>query len=91
VTDAGLAAIPGGKMLKLDLRRTGVSDAGLERLREFQNLRELWLGDTEVSDAGLEFLREATHLQVLHLIGTKVTAEGVAALKKDLPQTGIAH
>ena len=44
----------------MSLAGTGVTDAGLERLRELSKLEELDLTDTEVSDDGLKLLGEAS-------------------------------
>lgn len=72
---------PDKAVLAVDLRKTKVTDAGLEHLTGLTKLQLLKLGSTKVTDAGLEHLRGLTNLQSLVLCGTKVTDAGLEHLK----------
>jgi len=71
----------GGVGPYLSLNDTQVTDAGLEHLKSFTSLQELWLDDTQVTDAGLEHLKGLTSLEILGLDNTQVTDEGLEHLK----------
>ena len=67
----------------LQMANADVTDATLERLRPFANLRELDVNDTSVTDAGLKVLRELPKLQILRLKNTKITDAGFRESLKD--------
>ena len=53
-----------------------MTDADLEVLHGFAELRELDLSDTQVTDEGLHAIEACDKLEVLKLAGTAVTDEG---------------
>jgi hypothetical protein len=57
-----------------------VTDADLEHLRAFPQLRELILDNSQITDAGLEHLKGLANLQTLSLVGTHVTDGGLERL-----------
>ena len=63
------------------LGRTQVTDADLEHLKGFSQLRNLALSGTGVTDAGLEQLQGLSQLRALWLDGTRVTDAGLEHLK----------
>ena len=85
--DAGLdALLPiAGQIESLDLARTQVTDAGLAKVAQMKNLKELRLDNTGITDAGLDHLKGLTELVYLNVYGSKVTDAGLqklAELKK---------
>ena len=71
-----------GSVIRVDLRDTKVTDAGLEHLRALPTLRTLYFGVcTQITDVGLEHLSELPHLDMLELHGTKTTDAGLEHLK----------
>jgi predicted amidohydrolase len=82
VTDAGLANLErhAETMQGLWLRKTQITDEGLQVLSGFVNLRLLSLRDTKVTDAGMEHVSGLTRLRTLDLSGTRVTDAGLSAL-----------
>jgi hypothetical protein len=59
ITDRGLAYLGGHtQLVALDLQFTQVSDAGLEQLKNLQNLRYIFLAETQVTPSGIENLRK---------------------------------
>lgn len=64
-----------------ELARTKVSDAGLEALAAFENLRALDLTRTAITSAGVGALARLKNLETLNLTGTPVDDAGVAKLK----------
>lgn len=79
-TDASLDAMSGlsALVVRLDLSRTAVTDAGMKTVAACTNLRVLELDHTGVGDAGVASLVQLDHLERLNLYGSKVT-DGVAA------------
>jgi tRNA A-37 threonylcarbamoyl transferase component Bud32 len=69
----------------------GVTDAGLEPLREFRGLRQLYLrGCRHITDAGLRHLHALTGLHTLELTECPgLTPDGIAALRDALPQCNV--
>jgi internalin A len=66
---------------RLDLSFTYVSDAGIERLQQLQQLEELTLDTTEsITDAAASYLRANKHLRTLVLRGTDITDVGMPYL-----------
>ncbi len=68
-------------IVEAELGRTAVTDAGVETLGQFKNLRALHLEGTAVSGRSLTKLSSLSQLTYLNLSGTKVTSDAVAALK----------
>ena len=66
----------------LNLSDTGVSNAGLAKLRHRTDFRELQLDRTNVSDQGLGALTNMRRLARLHLRGTPVTDQGLSHLNQ---------
>ena len=69
------------RLERLDLADSGVSDAGLNRVRGLAHLTWLSLYDCRVTDAGLDDLKGLTRLRTLVLGETQVTDAGLDRLK----------
>lgn len=82
VGDQDLAALAdlAPVLVWLNLSRTAVTDAGLERLAGLTELRRLHLAGTAVGDAGVRHLQGLGKLDYLNLYGSKVGDAGLAAL-----------
>jgi hypothetical protein len=65
---------------ELDLHYTGLTDAGLGRIRSFTELKTLDLSGTTITDNGLVHLAGLPRLSTLSLSATRVTAGGLAHL-----------
>jgi hypothetical protein len=92
VSDAGLVHIkPLTRLVKLNLRGTGITDDGLANLSGLSRLEELNLIQTDITDKGLRRLMGLTGLRILKLEGTKVTPKGVAALQQANPALTISQ
>jgi uncharacterized membrane protein len=70
-------------IVEAELARTSVTDAGVETLVQFKNLRALHLEGTAVGGQALGKLSSLSQLAYLNLSGTKVTNDAVAPLKLD--------
>ena len=68
-------------IVEAELGRTLVTDACVETLVEFKNLRALHLENTKVSGRTLPKLSSLSQLAYLNVSGTKVTSEALAPLK----------
>ena len=68
-------------IVELDLKNTGITDAGLTHLSSLTSLERLHLEKTKITDAGLKYLQELTKLKYLNLYGTGVSDAGLASLK----------
>jgi hypothetical protein len=68
-------------IVEAELGRTAVSDACLDTLMKFTNLRALHLEGTAVTGQGLVKLSSLSQLAYLNLSGTKVTPGALAPLK----------
>jgi hypothetical protein len=76
----------------LDVRRTQITDDGLQHLAVLNTLEILGLSDTQITDDGLMCLSQLTDLKVLAIGGTLVTEQGVERLQRALPNCDIgAH
>ncbi|HIC00395.1 TPA: hypothetical protein EYO63_11910 [Candidatus Poribacteria bacterium] len=64
----------------LNLSKSKVSDAGLELLAKFTNLKRLHLENTEIGDAGLTHLKSLPNLEYLNLYGTNISDAGLQEL-----------
>jgi uncharacterized membrane protein len=72
----------GSLVVDAELARTKVTDAGLETLATFSNLRAVDLAHTAVTSAGVPILASLSHLESLNLTATAVDDAGVAALRR---------
>ena len=81
--DAQLAKFQGFApfIVEAELGRTAVTDAAVETLSQFKNLRALHLEGTAVSGRSLARLSSLSQLTYLNLSGTRVTSDAVAPLK----------
>jgi Leucine-rich repeat (LRR) protein len=73
---------PGKPIVAVDLKKTEVTDAGLECLvKNLTQLQHLELAFTRVTDAGLEHIKGLTELRLLDLLDTRVTDAGLEHIK----------
>jgi len=68
-------------IVEAELGRTSVTDASVETLIQFKNLRALHLEGTAVTGRTLGKLSSLSQLNYLNLSATKVTSDGLAPLK----------
>ncbi len=68
-------------IVEAELGRTAVTDAGVETLGQFKNLRALHLEGTSISGRTLGKLSSLSQLSYLNLSGTKVTSDALLPLK----------
>jgi len=68
-------------IVEAELGRTAVTDASLETLSKFTNLRALHLEGTAITGRTLAKLSSLSQLIYLNLSGTKVTSDSLAPLK----------
>lgn len=68
-------------IVEAELGRTAITDAGVETLSQFKNLRALHLEGTAISGRTLAKLSSLSQLSYLNLSGTRVTNEAIASLK----------
>jgi uncharacterized membrane protein len=68
-------------IVEAELGRTAVTDAGIETLSQFKNLRALHLEGTAISGRTLAKLSSLPQLTYLNLSATRVTSDAVAPLK----------
>ena len=66
--------------VKVRLGYSKITDAGLEHLKGFTELKELFLNNTDITDAGLVHLKGLANLELLIIRKTKVTDAGVVHL-----------
>ena len=71
----------GNDLARLDLSRTGITDAGLKVLAKMPNLEHLDLRGTAVGDEGMRALAGLKNLETLSLYGTAVTDAGLEVLR----------
>lgn len=71
-------------LVRLDLQRTGITDAGLKALGEAKppHLRRINLYGTRITDAGLDTLAILPALAEVYVWDTKVTSGGVQRLQQ---------
>ncbi len=72
---------PWKKVRELNLYDTGMTDAGLERLRKMPELVSLNLNNNRITDAGLACLQDLHHLHRLSLNQTAITDAGLERLR----------
>lgn len=70
------------QIVSLDLNKLPVSDADLQIIGGFQNLRKLNLNFTDITGAGLKSLLTLKELKDLSLSGTKITFNDLAIVKE---------
>ena len=88
ITDRGLAAVTSMKGLVLiNVSGRGITDTGLESLKQLPNLRWLGLefGCPSVTDAGVKHLVEMNSLTYVNLQNTGVTIRGFKQLREARP------
>ena len=68
-------------IVEAELGRTAVTDAGVETLSQFKNLRALHLEGTAVAGRTLAKLSSLSQLSYLNLSATKVTSDALTPLK----------
>lgn len=68
-------------IVEAELGRTAVTDASIETLSQFKNLRAIHLEGTAVNGRTLAKLSSLSQLTYLNLSGTRVTSDAVAPLK----------
>ena len=73
---------PSHPAIKVDLRRTKVTDKDLAPLEHLRHLQILYLNQTGIGDEGLVHLTGLTDLHTLSIYGTKVTDKGLATLRE---------
>jgi ankyrin repeat protein len=82
LTDAGLrrlARLP--RLQHLEVSNAGITDRGLECLRELPSLRSFTLNwDNNLSDAGVENLADCDQLEEVNLMGSRTGDRTIAAL-----------
>jgi Planctomycete cytochrome C len=66
--------------VEVSLARTSVTDASIDTLAKFSQLRVLHLEDTAVTGAGLQKLSSLTQLRYINLSGTRVSEAAIAPL-----------
>ena len=78
-----------GKVTKLKLNSTRITDSGLKEVTKLKQLKELYLVSTKITDEGLKEVAQLKQLRSLDLSFTKSTPAGVAELQKALPKCRI--
>lgn len=68
-------------IVEAELGRTAVTDASIETLSQFKNLRAIHLEGTAVNGRTLAKLSSLSQLTYLNLSGTRVTGDAIAPLK----------
>lgn len=81
VTDAGLAQLKLGKLTRVQITNTKITDAGLALLKDSNRIRTLWADNCAISDKGLEHLKPMTELRWLKLNSTQITDKGLVHLE----------
>lgn len=81
-TDEALVPVKdlAARLYSLNLRGTGITDAGLAQIKEIRSLVRLHLEKTPLTDAGLEHLAGLENLEYLNVYGTAVTDAGLKKL-----------
>jgi hypothetical protein len=69
-----------GRVMRVDLHETKITDADLIVLRELPELRELDLRKTAITDAGLAHVAPLAKLRFLNVFRTPMTDRGLALL-----------
>jgi len=81
INDEGLIHLPRLKNLKfLKIWGQGISDAGMQHVRQLTNLNVLGLNDTRVTDDGISQLSGLKNLREVHLFRTAIGDKGMEVL-----------
>jgi hypothetical protein len=81
VTDAGLGRLKLGKLKKLTISHTKVTDTGLAQLKDSKELTALGARACDMTDAGLVHLKPLVSITWLKLEATKITDAGLVHLE----------
>jgi Leucine-rich repeat (LRR) protein len=84
VTDQDLVQLDGldGKLRRINLSQTELSDAALARLAKCTELEQLRIASPRFTNEGVALLAEMPKLKYLHLIDSPLTDEALPHLKK---------
>lgn len=86
ITDQGVARLTGlGKLRKLTLSSTKITNAALGHLAGCPKLTDLYLVQTAIDDQAIDVLATMTNLRKLGLSGTDLSPAGVERLRESLP------
>jgi Leucine rich repeat len=92
LVDAGLTNIELGGLKNLSLlehlslsENPKITDAGMQTVKNFERLRELYLANTAITDKGLAALRGLDGLRTLNVANTKVTADAADKFVDAMP------
>lgn len=67
-------------ILRLNLHRSGITDADLKTIVSFKNLRQLRVEQNEITDAGARDIATLTQLTSVNLTNTRITDKGFEAV-----------
>lgn len=67
---------------RLSLSNDGITDKGIQHLKDLTNLRSIFMTCTKISDEGLKTLSCLAELELLNLFGNHVTDAGIAHLSR---------
>jgi hypothetical protein len=85
--DAQLEVALSSKLDELHLPHTGVTIAGVRKLRDLPTLRLLELTGCAITDDDIAELARFEHLRELDVTDTKITDRGLADLRERMPKT----
>lgn len=68
------------QVVQLKLTNQAVTDQDLQKIRQFNNLRQLQLEKTKVTDEGMDLIKSMQSLEQLNLYGTAITDKGLEKL-----------
>jgi len=68
------------QVVQLKLTNQAVTDQDLQKIKQFNNLRQLQLEKTKVTDVGMDQLKSIQSLEQLNLYGTAVSDKGLEKL-----------
>ncbi|MCE2849164.1 MAG: hypothetical protein LW815_08375 [Chitinophagaceae bacterium] len=68
------------QVVKLKLTNQAVTDQDLQKIRQFNNLRQLQLEKTKVTDEGMDQIKSMQSLEQLNLYGTAISDKGLEKL-----------
>lgn len=80
-----------GKLERLDLSATNVTDEGVMHLAQVDSLKDLTLGGDSITDESIPYLLKLHRLERLDLRGSGVSEEGAKRLENGLPNCRIQH
>ena len=75
----------------LEIANSNITDAGLQHLSSFGNLREVYLNLNAITDAGLDNFPLLYGLGIISFENTRVTSEAVKKLEERLPGTRVKN